>query len=221
MKFFPQIKGVVLNINKEKTNVILGDEEIVLCGTPVISDTMCGNSVEISPRSFYQVNTPAAEKLYAQAAEFAEPKGKLVLDLYCGAGTIGLSMAAEAEKIIGAEIVPQAVENAKVNAQRSGFTNAEFICADAGQAAAELASKGLKPDVIVLDPPRKGCDEATLTACAEMSPERIVMISCNAATAARDCKWMQEHGYKAKKARAFDLFPRTTHVECVVMLVRC
>ena len=220
MKRFSQLKGVVLNINKAKTNVILGDDEIVLCGSAVITDTMCGNAIEISPRSFYQVNTPAAEKLYAQAAEFAEPRGKLVLDLYCGAGTIGLSMASQAEKVIGAEIVPQAVENASANAARSGHTNAEFICADAGQAAAELLAKGLAPDVIILDPPRKGCDEQTLDACAGMHPETIVMISCNAATAARDCKWLSEHGYKAVKARAFDLFPRTTHVECVVKLER-
>ncbi|MBQ8170440.1 MAG: 23S rRNA (uracil(1939)-C(5))-methyltransferase RlmD [Oscillospiraceae bacterium] len=218
MERFPQITGVVLNLNKEKTNVILGSEETVLCGTAVISDTMCGNHVEISPRSFYQVNTPAAENLYRQAAEFAEPKGKLVLDLYCGAGTIGLSMAKEAKKIIGAEIVPEAVENAQENAKRSGCGNAEFICADAGQAASQLAQQGLKPDVIVLDPPRKGCDEATLSACAEMSSERIVMISCNAATAARDCKRLEELGYRAVMARAFDLFPRTTHVECVVLL---
>ncbi|MBQ8194449.1 MAG: 23S rRNA (uracil(1939)-C(5))-methyltransferase RlmD [Oscillospiraceae bacterium] len=220
MSKFPQIKGVMLNINKEKTNVILGDEEIVLCGSAVISDTMCGNTVELSPRSFYQVNTPAAENLYRQAAEFAEPCGKTVLDLYCGAGTIGLSMANESKNVIGAEIVPEAVENAKANAARNGHANAEFICADAGQAAKALAEQGLKPDVIVLDPPRKGCDEATLSACVEMSPERIVMISCNAATAARDCKWLGEHGYKAVKLRAFDLFPRTTHVECVVLLER-
>ncbi len=220
MSKFPQIKGVVLNINKEKTNVILGDEEIVLCGSAVISDTMCGNTVELSPRSFYQVNTPAAENLYRQAAEFAEPSGKTVLDLYCGAGTIGLSMAHEAKNVIGAEIVPEAVENAKANAARNGHANAEFICADAGQAAKALAEQGLKPDVIMLDPPRKGCDEATLSACVEMSPERIVMISCNAATAARDCKWLGENGYRAVKLRAFDLFPRTTHVECVVLLER-
>lgn len=217
---FPQIKGVVLNINKEKTNVILGNEEIVLSGSAAITDTMCGNQVEISPRSFYQVNTPAAENLYRQAAEFAEPRGKLLLDLYCGAGTIGLSMAKDAARIVGAEIVPEAVENAKANAERNGHTNAEFICADAGQAAKALSEQGLKPDVIVLDPPRKGCDEATLSACVEMAPERIVMISCNAATAARDCEWLSEHGYRAVKLRAFDLFPRTTHVECVVKLIR-
>ena len=215
---FPQIKGVVLNLNKEKTNVILGDEEVTLLGEPNISDTMCGCGVSISPRSFYQVNTPAAEALYRQAAEFAQPDGKLLLDLYCGAGTIGLSMADRAARIIGAEIVPEAVENARANAERNGFTNAEFICADASEAAAALARQGTAPEVIILDPPRKGCDEATLSACAEMAPERIVMISCNAATAARDCRRLSELGYRAQRLRAFDLFPRTTHVECVVLL---
>lgn len=220
MRKFPEIKGAVLNINKEKTNVILGSEEITLFGEPVITDTMCGNEISISPKSFYQVNTPAAEALYRQAAEFAEPSGKLILDLYCGAGTIGLSMAKAASKVIGAEIVPEAVENAKANALKNMVENAEFICADAGQAAEMLAENGTKPDVIVLDPPRKGCDDATLSACVRMSPERIVMISCNASTAARDCRVLCENGYDAVKLRAFDLFPRTTHAECVVLLVR-
>lgn len=217
---FPQVTGVVLNINRERTNVILGDEEITLVGKPDISDTMCGVKVEISPRAFYQVNTPAAEALYAQAAEFAEPDGKLLLDLYCGAGTIGLSMAGKARRLIGAEIVPQAVENARQNAERNSVTNAEFICADAGQAAKQLESAGERPDVIILDPPRKGCDDATLTACAGMQPERIVMISCNAATAARDCKRLDELGYRMEKVRPFDLFPRTSHVECAALLIK-
>ena len=217
---FEQVRGVVLNINKERTNVILGEEELTLRGTAEIHDTMCGNDIVISPKSFYQVNTPAAEALYAQAAEFACPEGKTVLDLYCGAGTIGLSMAARAKKIIGAEIIPEAVENARANALRNCCQNAEFICADAGEAAARLAAAGTRPDVIVLDPPRKGCDERTLRACAEMSPERIVMISCNASTAARDCKRLAELGYTAEKVRAFDLFPRTAHVECVVSMSR-
>lgn len=215
---FPQITGVVLNINRDRTNVILGDEEHVLFGRADIKDTMCGVNVEISPRSFYQVNTPAAEALYRQACEFAQPDGKLLLDLYCGAGTIGLSMAKQARRLIGAEIVPQAVENARENAKRNSVSNAEFICADAGQAAKRLEDSSERPDVIILDPPRKGCDEAALTACAAMQPERIVMISCNAATAARDCKRLSELGYTAEKVRPFDLFPRTSHVECVVLL---
>lgn len=215
---FPQIKGVVLNINPDKTNVILGEREIILRGQADITDRMCGVEVDIAPRSFYQVNTPAAENLYRQAAEFAQPEGKLVLDLYCGAGTIGLSMADRAERIIGAEIIPEAVENARANAKRHGCANAEFICGDAGEAATILAQKGTRPDVIVLDPPRKGCDEVTLKACSDMSPDRIVMISCNPATAARDCKRLGELGYRTEMVRAFDLFPRTAHVECVVLL---
>ena len=219
-KRFPEIAGVVLNINPDRTNVILGEREVLLSGKAEIADTMCGVNVEISPKSFYQVNTPAAENLYKQAAEFAQPKGKSVLDLYCGAGTIGLSMAGEAAKIIGAEIVPEAVENAKRNALNSGFTNAEFICADASRAAVELAEKGIVPDVIILDPPRKGCGEETLSACLKMNPERIVMISCNPATAARDCKFLAENGYSVERVRAFDLFPRTRHVECVALITK-
>lgn len=215
---FPEITGVVLNINRDRTNVILGEEEQVLFGRAEIKDTMCGVNVEISPKSFYQVNTPAAEALYRQAAEFARPEGKLLLDLYCGAGTIGLSMAGNARRLIGAEIVPQAVENARENADRNSIKNAEFICADAGQAAQQLERSGERPDVIILDPPRKGCSEDTLTACAGMQPERIVMISCNAATAARDCKRLAELGYTAAMVRPFDLFPRTSHVECVVLI---
>lgn len=215
---FPEITGVVLNINRDRTNVILGEEEQVLFGRAEIKDTMCGVNVEISPKSFYQVNTPAAEALYRQAAEFARPEGKLLLDLYCGAGTIGLSMAGKAHRLIGAEIVPQAVENARENADRNSVKNAEFICADAGQAAQQLERSGERPDVIILDPPRKGCSEDTLTACAGMQPERIVMISCNAATAARDCKRLAELGYTAAMVRPFDLFPRTSHVECVVLI---
>lgn len=217
---FPEITGVVLDLNRERTNVILGGEEQVLWGRAEIKDTMCGVNVEISPKSFYQVNTPAAEALYRQAAEFAEPEGKLLLDLYCGAGTIGFSMADRAAALIGAEIVPEAVENARQNAARNSIGNAEFICADAGQAAKRLEEEGRRPDVIILDPPRKGCDEATLTACAGMSPERIVMISCNAATAARDCKMLAGLGYSLKKVRPFDLFPRTSHVECAALLVK-
>ena len=217
---FPEITGVVLNINRDRTNVILGEEEQVLFGRAEIKDTMCGVNVEISPKSFYQVNTPAAEALYRQAAEFAQPEGKLLLDLYCGAGTIGLSMAGKARRLIGAEIVPQAVENARENAERNSVKNAEFICADAGQAAQQLERSGERPDVIILDPPRKGCSEDTLTACAGMQPERIVMISCNAATAARDCKRLAELGYTAAIVCPFDLFPRTSHVECVVLINR-
>ncbi len=213
---FPEITGVVLNINPEKTNVILGEKEILLCGKSEISDEMCGVPVEISPKSFYQVNTKAAEKIYRKAAELAKPNGKVILDLYCGAGTIGLSMSKGAKKIIGVEVIPEAVENAIANAKEFGASNAEFICADAGDIAALNISE--KPDIILLDPPRKGCDTKTLDFCASLSPERIVMISCNPATAARDCKRLSELGFEVNAVQAFDLFPRTRHVECVVLL---
>ena len=218
---FTDIKSIVMNINPDNTNVILGKKTVVLYGEDCISDVMCGNMIDISTQAFYQVNTYQAEKLYEQAAEFAELSGdELLLDLYCGAGTIGLSMADRVKKLIGVEIIPQAIENAKKNAKRNGIDNAEFICADAGKAASELAEKNTKPDVIVLDPPRKGCDTNTLDAVVSMNPKRIVMISCNPATAARDCKILSENGYKVEKVRAVDLFPRTHHIECVVLMSR-
>lgn len=215
---FPEITGVVLNINPERTNVILGEREILLYGKAEIEDEMCGVPVRLSPKAFYQVNTRAAERLYAKAAVFAEPDGKVLLDLYCGAGTIGLSMAKQAKKIIGAEIIPEAVENARANAEMLGVSNAEFICADAGKVM--LFERGISPDIILLDPPRKGCSEETLKECAKMAPKRIVMISCNPATAARDCKRLRQLGYETSAVQAFDLFARTKHVECVVLMTR-
>lgn len=213
-----KIKSIVLNVNRKDTNVILSNDCRTLWGKDAISDVLCGLEFEISPRSFYQVNHDGAERLYGIAADFADPKGKTVLDLYCGTGTIGLSMARGAKKIIGAEIIPEAVENAKNNAKRNGITNAEFICADAGEAAEKLARDGLLPDVVIVDPPRSGCSEQTLSAIAEMAPERVVMVSCDSATAARDCRRLSELGYKAEKAVAVDMFARTGHVETVVLM---
>lgn len=220
MREFPDIKGVVLNINKEATNVIMGDEEILLAGRSEIFDTMCGNKVSISPKSFYQVNTPMAERLYGIAGEFAEPKGKIVADIYCGIGTIGLSMAREAERVIGVEIVESAVVNAKKNAEMNGYENAEFYCADADNAAEILRRSGVKPDVIVLDPARKGCERRVLEELAEFEADRIVMISCNPATAARDCGILEELGYRCEKVQGVDLFSGTGHVETVVLMSR-
>lgn len=219
---FPDIKSAVLNINPDKTNVILSDKEILLFGDngrAEITDTMCGNTVSIAPKAFYQVNTPAAERLYAEARKFAEPDGKTVLDLYCGAGTIGLSMARQAKKIIGVEIIPEAVENARANAAANKVENAEFICADAAKAAKILLDRGLKPDVVIVDPPRKGCGEQACEYIARFGAQRIVMVSCNPATAARDCKYLEELGYRTEKVRAADMFSRTGHVECVVLLI--
>jgi len=219
MKNFSDIKSVVINKNSKKTNVIMGDECRILAGSETITDIMCGNKIELSPLSFYQVNTEQAEKLYAIGNEYADLKGnEEVLDLYCGAGTIGLSFADKAKKIIGVEIIPQAIENANKNAKINNIENAEFYCGDASQVATDFAQKGKKPDVIVVDPPRKGCDNETLDAIIKMAPEKIVMISCNPATAARDCSYLSKNGYNVEKLRAVDLFPRTTHVECVVLM---
>ncbi len=223
-----EITTVVLNVNTKNTNVVTGTENIVLFGPGYIRDTMCGVPVQLDPLAFYQVNTLGAEQLYGVAAQYATentdsaaPTGKgLLLDLYCGAGTIGLSMADRFERLIGVEIVPQAVENARSNAAAMGLdeSQARFLCADAGTAAAQLAAEGLKPDVIVLDPPRKGCDTATLDAVLQMEPTRVVMVSCNASTAARDVRYLADHGYQVQKVKPVDMFPRTKHVETIVLL---
>ena len=217
---FPHIVSIQLNCNTAKTNVILGRDCRVLYGKPTISDILCGVKVELSPLSFYQVNRSGAEKLYRIAADFAGLTGKeLLLDLYCGAGTIGLSMAHRVREVIGVEIVKEAVENAKENAQRNDIHNARFLCDDAAGAAKTLAEEGLHPDIVVLDPPRKGCDAALLeTIGQQMSPERIVMISCNSATAARDAAILCQNGYRVVKLQAVDMFPRTAHVETVCLL---
>ena len=219
LKVCPQVVSVVLNINREQNNVILGQKCITLYGKDTIEDTLCDVRFELSPLSFYQVNRQAAEKLYRLAAEMAQFEGnELLMDLYCGAGTIGLSMASKVRELIGVEIVPDAVENAKENAKRCGVENARFICADAKKAAAQLAAENLHPDVIVVDPPRKGCDLEVLQAISAMAPKRLVMISCNSASLARDCKELEALGYHLEKAAPVDLFPRTTHVETVVLL---
>ncbi len=215
----PKVASVVLNINQGKDNVILGQKCVTLYGKDTIEDTLCGVTFELSPQSFYQVNRQAAQKLYRLAAELADFRGdELLVDLYCGAGTIGLSMANQVRELIGVEIVPEAVENAKANAAHCGVKNATFLCADAKQAASELAAQNLCPDVIVVDPPRKGCDLEVLQAIAQMSPQKLIYISCNSASLARDCKELEKLGYHTLKAAPVDLFPRTTHVETVVLL---
>lgn len=221
MREFADIRSVMLNINAENTNVILGKKTLCLCGKDTISDTLCDVPVSLSPQSFYQVNTVQAERLFAEAKRLAAPqKHELLLDLYCGAGAIGLSMADAVGRVIGVEVVPQAVADAKQNAARAGITNAEFYAGDAGTIAAKFAADGTHPDIIILDPPRKGCDSITLDACLTMNPSRIVMISCNPATAARDAAYLCEKGYSADVLRPADFFPRTGHVECVVLMSR-
>ena len=217
----PEVSGVLLNHNDVVTNVIMGKDTKLLWGSEVISDVLCGVKLDISPLAFYQVNRQGAQLLYQEAARVAGLTGKeLLLDLYCGAGTIGLSMAGQVKELIGVEIVPQAIENAKANAAANGVTNARFLCADAGQAAAQLAAEGLRPDVVLVDPPRKGCSLDTIEAICTMAPKRVVMVSCNSATAARDVELFSQRGYKATQARAVDMFPRTANVEAVILLER-
>ncbi|MCM1133465.1 MAG: 23S rRNA (uracil(1939)-C(5))-methyltransferase RlmD [Ruminococcus flavefaciens] len=218
---FPDIRSIVLNINPEKTNVILGREYMLLWGSPEINDIMCGNRIKISPGSFYQVNTVQAEKLYRKALEYANPSGDdVIADLYCGAGTIGLSMAQFAGQIVGIEIVPSAVKNAGENAVQNNITNADFYCGDAGEVFSSLNKNGCNPDIIIVDPPRKGCSEDTLRTIVTASPKKIVMISCNPSTAARDAKFLAENGYSVDRVCGADLFPATRHVECVVLMTR-
>ena len=220
-EFSAIIKSIILNVNTEDTNVILGKKCITVYGQDYITDVLCDVKINISALSFYQVNHDMTEILYKKAREYACPKDKTVLDLYCGAGTIGLSMANEAKNIIGVEIIPDAIKNAKGNAKNNNINNARFICADATEAAKQLAEEGLSPNVVILDPPRKGCDEEVLrTVANNFAPEKIVYVSCDPATLARDCKIFETLGYKLMEYTPVDLFPRTGHVETVALLGR-
>lgn len=217
----PELTGIVLCINKNAGNGILNGNFYTLWGSEIMDDTLCGFDFSIAPQAFYQINPPQAERLYERAAQYAAlTKDDTVLELYCGAGTISMVLAKTAGRVIGAEIVPQAVENAKNNAAKNGVTNAEFICADAGEAASILAQRGLRPATVVVDPPRKGMDETTIKAVCSMAPQRIVYVSCNPATLARDIKSLNAHGYTPESAAAVDMFPRTCHVETIVLLQR-
>ncbi|MEE1219568.1 MAG: 23S rRNA (uracil(1939)-C(5))-methyltransferase RlmD [Ruminococcus sp.] len=217
----PNLKSVIINSNREKTNVILGPKNRVAYGSDHITDILCGLKFKISPFSFWQVNRAQAEKLYSKAKEYANLKSdEILLDLYCGTGTIGLTMADSCKKLVGVEIVEDAIKDANENAIVNGINNAEFICADAAKAAEKLRNDGLKPDVIILDPPRKGCGEELINTIFEMSPKRIVYVSCDPATLSRDLKLLQEGGYEAKEITPCDMFSRTAHVESVCSLSR-
>lgn len=216
----PGLSGIVLNVNKKTGNAILGDQYITLWGSDTLEDVLCGNRFHISPASFYQVNRAQAERLYETALDYAGlDQTQTALDLYCGAGTITLALARNAKSVIGAEIIPQAVKNARQNAMLNNINNAKFICTDAGQAAMLLASQKVHPDVIVVDPPRKGLDLAAIDAIGQMLPQKVVYVSCDPATLARDVKRLYEKGYVLQKYKIFDLFPRTAHVETVCKLV--
>ncbi len=214
-------KTLVVNINRQETNVVLGNECQNIYGDGYITDVLCGVKIKISPLSFYQVNRNGAELLYQKAAEYAAPTGEEdILDLYCGTGTIGLSMADKVKSLIGVEIIPEAIEDAKVNAEINGIKNARFICGDASQAAEELKAEGIAPKTVILDPPRKGCAEELLKTVAEISPEKIVYVSCDPATLARDCARLLTLGYEVKEVTPVDMFPRTSHVESVALLCK-
>lgn len=217
----PALAGVVLNVNTRRTNVILGPEYRTLWGRDWLEEELCGLKFRLSVPSFFQVNRDQAEVLYRRAAALAGLTGtETVLDLYCGTGTIGLSLAGSAGRVIGAELVPEAVENARENARSNGITNAEFFCGDAGAVAAKLSGDGLRPDVVVADPPRKGLAEEVPGIIAGLGPERVVYVSCDPATLARDVKRFAVLGYAPAAAEAVDMFPRTDHVESVLLLVR-
>lgn len=219
----PQTETVVINENTDNTNVILGERFRTLAGEGFIEEELLGVPVRLYAPTFFQVNKGAAERLYERIAELAAPnEGDALLDLYCGAGTIGLSIALKHKlgALIGAETVAPAVEAAKLAASRLGLENCEFMLADSGEAAASLAAQGRKIDIAITDPPRKGCSTEALDALVSMSPRKIVMVSCNAATLARDLKYLEQHGYKTIEAVPVDMFPRTQHVETVALTVR-
>ena len=217
----PNLAGIVLGVNEKHNNVILGDSYRTLWGEDFLSDTLCGLTFRLSVPSFYQVNPAQTEVLYGKALEFAGLTGaETVLDLYCGIGTISLVMARKAGMVWGAEVVPQAVDDAIANARRNHIENARFLCADAGEAARYLEGEGVRPDVVCVDPPRKGLAEDVVDTIADMGPERVVYVSCDPGTLGRDVKRFAGRGYTLKKAVAVDMFPRTAHVETVVLLSR-
>ena len=213
--------GVVLGINEKKTNVILGDSYRTIWGRDYLMDTLRSLTFRLSVPSFYQVNAPQAQVLYGLALDFAALTGaETAVDLYCGTGTITLCLAQRAGRVIGAEIVPQAIADAKENAKRNGVANADFFCGDASDVAARLAAEGVRPNVVTVDPPRKGLAEGVVASIVQMAPARVVYVSCDPATLARDVKRFAEQGYTVQKAAAVDLFPRTPHVETVILLTK-
>ena len=217
----PGLASVILSVNTKNTNVVLGSEFRTLWGQDWIEDKLCGFTFRLSPRSFYQVNHDQAERLYEKAVELSDLHGtETVLDLYCGTGTITLALSRKAGKAIGVELIPEAIADAKQNAARNGVTNVEFFCADAGIAAERFCAEGAALDVILVDPPRKGLAPEVIDAMAKMAPDRIVYVSCDPATLARDVKLLSEKGYALTHAEAYDLFPRTFHVECVTLMTR-
>ena len=218
----PGITSIIHNVNAKNTNVVLGPENHVLWGEPTIHDQLLGIDFTISPLSFYQVNPQQTEKLYQAAIDAAELDGtQTVIDAYCGIGTISLAVAKHAQKVYGVEIVPAAIEDAKLNALHNQIENAEFVVGKAEEQMAKWQAAGLKPDVLIVDPPRKGLDEQLIEAAGKMAPQKIVYVSCNPATLVRDLQRLMEQGYRVTKPiQPVDQFPQTTHVESVTVLER-
>ena len=216
----PEIKSIVLNINTAKTNVILGEKNIVIYGKATITDYIGDLKFHVSPLSFFQVNPVQAEVLYNNAVEFAALSGsETVFDLYCGTGTIALFMARKAKRVYGIEVVGEAVADARMNAEVNGVGNVEFVAGEVEKVVPELCgSGGVRADVVVVDPPRKGCEASVLDTIVRMGPERIVYVSCNPATLARDLSYLEERGYETAEVQPVDMFPWTYHVECVVLM---
>ncbi|WP_391117494.1 23S rRNA (uracil(1939)-C(5))-methyltransferase RlmD [Psychrobacillus sp. L3] len=215
----PNVTSIIQNVNNRNTNVIFGDETNVLWGKAVIEDRIGDVRFEISARSFYQVNPEQTEVLYKQALDYAQLSGdETVIDAYCGIGTISLFLAQKAKQVLGVEIVPQAIEDAKRNAELNGFTNTYFEAGPAEEVIPKWYKEGKQADVLVVDPPRKGCDEALLTTIIEQRPKRVVYVSCNPATLARDLRILEDGGYKTMEVQPVDMFPQTTHVECCALI---
>ncbi len=218
-KIHPEITTIVVNVNNRHTSMVLGEKEQVIYGKGYIEDVLCGKTFRISPKSFYQVNPVQTEKLYGKALEFADLQGtETVLDAYCGTGTIGMIASEKAEKVIGVELNADAVRDARINAKYNNIKNIQFYQNDAGKFLVEMAAQQAKLDVLLMDPPRTGSDEAFLSSVLKISPKKIVYVSCNPETLARDLKYLTKHGYKAEKCVGVDMFPFTEHVETVVLL---
>ena len=218
-KLHPEITTVVVNINDKQTSMVLGEKETVIYGKGYIEDTLCGCTFRISPKSFYQVNPVQTEILYNKAITYAGLTGKeKVIDAYCGTGTIGLIAASQAKEVIGVELNRDAVKDAVINAKRNNIKNEQFYNADAGKFMVELSEQNEKVDVVFMDPPRSGSDEAFLSSVVKLAPKKVVYVSCNPETLARDLKYLTRHGYQAVECQPCDMFPFTKHVETVVLL---
>ena len=221
-KEHPEITTVIINVNDRTTSMVLGEKEQVIYGKGYIEDILCEKRFKISPKSFYQVNPVQTERLYQTAIEFAGLTGKeTVLDAYCGIGTIGIVAADKAKRVIGVELNKDAVRDAITNAKLNDIKNIEFYNKDAGHFMVQLAEQQEKLDVVFMDPPRAGSDEAFLNSVVTCAPKRIVYVSCNPETLARDLKFLTKNGYQVKRMKGCDMFCHTEHVECVIMMQYC